>query len=243
MPSMPLPRRRLMSKKSNPEILAHEPTELGMLCLRRRELLGRPGTIVTEITLDHQLLMSSYNTVSERALASCALDLHPGRDLSVLVGGLGLGYTAYEALASPRVGRVDVVEYLPQVIDWLDRDLVPLSEQLKGDSRLHVAEGDIFERLSSNPQTRHDLILIDIDHAPDEPLGAASESFYSVPGLQRARAHLHEGGVMAVWSYAEDSPFARALHAVFRDVSVVPILIHNDLIDEETTDWLFVARG
>ena len=232
-----------MGKKSNLEILAHEPTELGVLCLRRRELLSRPGTIVTEISLDHQLLMSSYITVSERALASCALELHPGRDLSVLVGGLGLGFTAYEALTSPRVGKVDVVEYLPQVIDWLDRDLVPLSRQLKGDSRLSVGEGDIFERLGSKPQTRHDLILIDVDHAPDEPLGGSSEAFYSVPGLHRAREHLHDGGVMAVWSYAKDSPFASALHRVFRDVHVVPIVLQNDLIDEETTDWLFVARA
>ena len=56
---------------SNLEILAYEMTSLGDLCLRRRELLSRPGTVITEITLDHQLLMSSYNTVSERAF-SCA---------------------------------------------------------------------------------------------------------------------------------------------------------------------------
>ena len=76
---------------SNLKILAYEPTALGVLCLRRRELLSRPGTLVTEITLDHELLMSSYSTDSERALAEEALARHPGRDLSVLVGGLGLG--------------------------------------------------------------------------------------------------------------------------------------------------------
>lgn len=31
----------------NLEILAHEDTELGVLCLRRRELLASPGTVVT----------------------------------------------------------------------------------------------------------------------------------------------------------------------------------------------------
>ncbi len=59
--------------RSNLEILAYETTPLGDLCLRRRELLSRPGTVITEITLDHQLLMSSHNTVSERALATEAL--------------------------------------------------------------------------------------------------------------------------------------------------------------------------
>ena len=79
---------------SNLEILAYEPTPLGMLCLRRRALLGEPGTVVTEVTLNHEFLMSSYHTASERALASVALDLFGGQDVRVLVGGLGLGYTA-----------------------------------------------------------------------------------------------------------------------------------------------------
>ena len=94
---------------SNLEILAYETTHLGDLCLRRRELLSRPGTVITEITLDDQLLMSSYNTVSERALATEALARHPGDDLSVLVTGLGLGYTAAELLRSVRVERVEVI--------------------------------------------------------------------------------------------------------------------------------------
>ena len=58
-----------MQSPNNIEILADETTPLGPLCLRRRELLSEPGTVVTEITLDHQLLMSSYYTASERALA------------------------------------------------------------------------------------------------------------------------------------------------------------------------------
>jgi hypothetical protein len=65
------------------EILGYEPTPLGVLCLRRRELLSRPGTIVTEITLNHEFLMSSYLTRSEQALASCALAMHRGSDLRV----------------------------------------------------------------------------------------------------------------------------------------------------------------
>ena len=79
---------------SNLEILAYEMSPLGLLCLRRRELLSQPGTIVTEVTLNHEFLMSSLYTDSERALAQTALQMHSGKDLQVLVGGLGLGYTA-----------------------------------------------------------------------------------------------------------------------------------------------------
>ena len=65
------------------EILAYEPTDLGMLCLRRRELLCEPGTIVTEVTLNHEFLMSSYLTASEKALSETALAMHSGTQLNV----------------------------------------------------------------------------------------------------------------------------------------------------------------
>lgn len=80
--------------KLNLEILAYEQTPLGLLCLRRRELLSQPGTMVTEVTLNHEFLMSSLYTDSEQVLARTAIELHVGDNLSVLVGGLGLGYTA-----------------------------------------------------------------------------------------------------------------------------------------------------
>ena len=78
-------------KNSNVEFLAHQDTAIGTLILRRRTLLSKPGTVVTEISLDHEFLMSSHNTASERALSTVALEMHAGRELRVLVGGLGLG--------------------------------------------------------------------------------------------------------------------------------------------------------
>lgn len=230
---------------SNLKILAHEPTPLGLLCLRRRELLSRPGTVVTEVTLDHEFLMSSYITVSERALAGRALEMHRGQKLRVLVGGLGLGYTAYEVLSAGgrRVEHVEVVEYLPQVIGWVERDLVPLAAELKGDDRLALVEGDVYGQLAGPPERTYDLILIDVDHAPDEQLDSASVPFYTADGLRRARKHLAPGGILGVWSYAQHSPFSEALRDVFDDVHVEPVRMYNDLVDQETTDWLFFARS
>jgi spermidine synthase len=227
---------------SNIEILAYESTELGVLCLRRRELLSQPGTVVTEVTLNHEFLMSSYNTLSERQLARQALDMHARDGLQVLVGGLGLGYTAGEALTSPRVASVEVVEFLPAVIDWLHRGLFPLAGQLKADSRLSVVAGDVYERLWGTPEKQFDLILIDVDHSPDEHLGDGNVSFYTEAGLLRAKAHLAPSGVLAVWSYAECSPFASALRNVFRDVTVKEVTFNNDLVGQVNTDWLFFAR-
>ncbi len=227
---------------SNLQILAYETTPLGDLCLRRRELLSRPGVVITEITLDHQLLMSSYNTVSERALADEALARHPGQELSVLVGGLGLGYTAAKVLESDRVQRVEVIELFGAVVGFLKEGLVPLSEELLADPRFGVREGDAYATLHEQPEERWDLVLIDIDHAPDDHLGPGNESFYTEAGLARAKHHLAPGGILAVWSYAESSPFVDALRAAFEVVESVPITYMNDLVGEEHTDWLFLAR-
>ena len=225
------------------EILAYEPSPLGMICLRRRGIASEPGAVVTEITLDHQFLMSSRNTASERALARIALEMHAGRDLRVLVGGLGLGYTAREVLASSRVARVEVVELLRPVIDWLDRGLVPLAEELRADARLAVSEGDVYRRLASPPAGTHDLILVDVDHSPDEPLGAGSAAFYGESGLALAREHLAADGVLGVWSYAASPRFADALRRVFREVRVEPLRFENPVVGAAETNWLFFARG
>lgn len=224
------------------EILAYEPTELGTLCLRRRELLCEPGTIITEVTLNHEFLMSSYLTASEKALSEVALEMHTGSELRVLVGGLGLGYTASAALESDRVASCDVVEYLPQVIDWLRQGMVPLSEKLNVEPRLKVTQSDVYQRLLGPPTETHDLILIDVDHSPDENLGTANSKFYTAEGLQQAKRHLTDNGILGVWSYAESSPFADALHDVFRAVRIEPVTVFNNLINVEQTDWLFFAH-
>lgn len=101
------------------EILAYEESQLGVLCLRRRRTLREPRCWVTEVTQNHEFLMSSLHTDSEEALARLAIQRVSGNELQILVGGLALGYTAAAALDSKRVAKVEVVEFLPQVTDWL----------------------------------------------------------------------------------------------------------------------------
>jgi spermidine synthase len=228
---------------SNLEVLAYEESPLGWICLRRRELLSRPGTIVTEITLDAEMLMSSYHNDSEKALSSCALERHSGDELRVLIGGLGLGYTASEVLRSTRVKSVEVVELLPQVIRWMADGLVPESETLNGDLRCKMVEGDVYAMLEAEPERHYDLILVDVDHSPDEWLGTDNAGFYSRAGLARARKHLAPGGVLGVWSYAESSPFVAALREVFERVDVETVTFDNLFTEESETNWVFLARG
>lgn len=227
------------------EILADDDTPLGVLTLRRRELLSKPGTVVTEVTLDGEHLMSSYITASERALATLALEWHPGGALTVLVGGLGLGYTSAEALTSARVARVETVEFLPAVMQWCRDGLIPLADTLNGDPRHGIVAGDVYGRLAAAPDRdgpRYDLILIDVDHAPDAPLDPSGGVFYTAAGLRAAKQHLAPGGILGVWSAAENPAFESALRAVFNDVRVERVEVVNDLVDETYHDPIFLAR-
>lgn len=232
------------------EILDHTETPLGVLCLRRREMLSRPGTFVTEVTVDHEFLMSSHHTDSERALATRAIAWHAGpaasgrSELRVVVGGLGLGYTAKAALDTGSVGDLVVLELLPEVIRWFDDGLVPLAGVLGADSRFHVERADIFVRLAAAPPSElPDLILIDVDHSPDEVLAPANRAFYEPEGLRRAGAWLAPGGILAVWSSAENRAFVEALDSTFHEVRVERIEWRNELIDSDEVDELFLARG
>ena len=233
--------------RSSLEILAYEDTPLGPLCLRRRELLSEPGTIVTEVTLNHEFLMSSFNTDSERILSNRSVEIHGGDQIKAIVGGLGLGYTARELTSDPRVASVEVVEYLPPVIDWLRNGLVPLSEELEAAENLKISQGDIYERLlrevsGNGEEESFDLIVIDVDHSPSDTLSEEENPFYTAIGLAKAMSKLNRGGVLAVWSSAESSDFADALHQTFEQVHVEPVTTHNTLVGHQQTDWLFFGK-
>lgn len=230
-------------KPSKLEILAYEETSLGPLCLRRRELLSDPGTVVTEVTLNHEFLMSSYNTDSERIISNRAVEIHGGRNLKALVGGLGLGYTAAELLHHDAVASVEVVELLPHVIEWVRSGLVPLSNELNAAEQLQITAGDVYQRLLDEPRELFDLIVIDVDHSPSDRLGEADHTFYTREGLGRAKQHLRNDGILAIWSYAESSAFADALRSTFKQVYVEPVRTLNTLVGHEQTDWLFFGAA
>jgi spermidine synthase len=220
------------------EVLAAEETELGLIWLRER------GGAV-EISLDHEFLMSSATTDSERALSSCALAWHGGDALHALVGGLGLGATAHELLRSPRVASVRVVELLEPVLRWHAEGLVPLAAQLRSDARFAAERGDVYARLLAEPSSteRFDLVLIDVDHSPDERLGPSSASFYAAASLARARRHLAPGGVLGVWSYAPAPRFEAELARVFGVVRAESVAFRNALDGVHEENWVVLARG
>ncbi len=128
--------------------LDYRETPIGGLSLRRRREL-KLGVDVFEIKLGEEFLMSSLFTASEIALARLGLAGLPGPDLNVVVGGLGLGYTAQAVLEHANVGALIVVDALEAVIDWHRPGLVPLGHELTADPRCRFVLGDFFALAAS----------------------------------------------------------------------------------------------
>lgn len=116
---------------------------MGLISLRRRYDLS-VRTDVYEVKLDDEYVMTSLFTVAEGELARLGLARTPGTDLDVIVGGLGLGYTAREALMCNRITSLTVIEYSEAVIDWHERDLLPDTTGLAADSRVTLVCADFF---------------------------------------------------------------------------------------------------
>jgi spermidine synthase len=231
------------------EELDYRPTPIGAVSLRRRKEL-RLGIDVFEIKLGDEFLMSSLFTDSEIALARLGLAALEGDNLAVVVGGLGLGYTAKAVLDHETVGALVVVEALEPVIDWHREGLVPLGPALTGDPRCRFVEGDFFALAASEagfdsgtPGRRFDAVLVDIDHSPEALLDARSAAFYSEAGLTRLATHLAPGGVFGLWSNDRpDDAFTARLAAVFADARAEEVTFHNPLQDRPFTQTVYLGK-
>jgi spermidine synthase len=232
------------------EELDYQATPIGALSLRRRRDL-RLGVDVFEIKLGEEYLMSSQFTASEIALARLGLAELSGRNLDVVVGGLGLGYTARAVLEHPQVGSLLVIDALAAVIDWHRKGLVPLGAELSGDARCRFVHGDFFALAKSDagfdpdtPGRRYDAVLVDIDHSPDLLLDAGNAFFYQPEGLRRLAAWLRPGGVFGLWSNAlPDTAFTARLADHFAQARAEAVTFHNPLQDRPFTQTVYLARA
>jgi spermidine synthase len=230
------------------EFLDAQQTPMGVISLRRRHD-PVSGQIVYEAKLDDEFLMSSLFTAAEEEVARLALAEVDGDELDVVVGGLGLGYTAHTVLTDPRVHSLIVVDALGQVIDWHQRHLLPLGDPLTSDSRCRLLQGDFFTLAAGDgfdaaePDRRFDAVIVDIDHSPRELLHPSHAGFYEPTGIRRLARHLRPGGVFSLWSNdPPDAAYTAELEAVFVDVRAEVVRFDGALPDREATNTVYVAR-
>jgi hypothetical protein len=221
-------------------------TAMGDLSLRRRRILSL-AIDVLEVKLGEEFLMSSLFTAGERALANLALAETDAPVVDVLVGGLGLGFTAAAALDDPRVRTLTVLEALQPVIDWHRRGLVPLGDRLIGDPRCCLRQHDFFAAMAprrDDDATRYDAILLDIDHSPRALLNDRHRSFYEAEGLRGVTRRLRPAGVFAMWSdEGPDEAFLAALASVFHERRAEVVAFFNPLQNRDASCTIYIARG
>ncbi len=205
------------------------------MVLRRRP--SRPP--VEELIVNGVFAMDSTEPASERALARLAAGAQ-----RVLVGGLGLGYTAAELLDAG-VGTLDVVELEPCLLEWARADLTPVLGRVAADPRCRLWAGDVAAVLSGSadpPAGRWDAILLDVDNGPDFLIHAANHTIYALPALRDAHRQLAAGGLLAVWSQSPSPALLDALATV--DPSAAE---HRHVSERDGRRWTYalytVRRG
>jgi len=238
------------------EVIDYQDTPLGPVMLRKRRMMTLDNVEVYEIMLGQDFLMSSLFTVVEEALSTLGMaateKAFPGNEqLSVVVGGLGLGYTGKVALDHAFVGELIIVDYLQPVIDWHVNGLVPHGAGLTADPRCRYEHGDFFKRAvseagigfdSADPEKKYHAILLDIDHSPAHLLNEQHASFYQVDGLRKMTEQLHSGGIFALWS--DDPPedsFLEVLNEVFSICEIHVVPFKNPILGRDSESTVYVC--
>ena len=214
----------------------------GEIVLRERHdpEAGPNAPAVLELRVNGVFVMDTFETSSEKGLASAALKQveHPR---SVVVGGLGLGFTMHEVLADKRVERLVVVEIEDALVQWMRDGTVPHGPSYLADERVMVMTADIRTAMAEATPAAHDLVLLDVDNGPGFLVYDDNEAIYQGEFLRQVRDALRPGGACVVWS-AEESPRLQAeMEAVFGNAAAVPYDVTLQSRDEHY--WIYLSRN
>jgi spermidine synthase len=158
----------------------------------------------------------------------------------VLVGGLGLGFTAHAVLADPRVEKVAVVEIEDAIVGWMRDATVPHGPAFLADERLTIVVADVRAAVAEATPASYDLVLLDVDNGPGYLVHDSNAEVYAVPFLRQLHDLLRPGGALVVWSAAPDRALGEAVEQVFGAVAPVPFDVQLQGRAEQY--WLYQAR-
>lgn len=235
------------------EELDCQETPLGLISLRKRAEPRLDNRILYEVKLGDEFLMSSLFPEAEIQLSKLGLQALKenghNSNLDIVVGGLGLGYTAGAALEDDKVGSLVVIDIMPAVIEWHQKHLVPLGESLCADARCTLQLGDFFE-LATNPEPGFPMsnrqvhgVFLDIDHSPGNWLDQGNSSFYTEDALKKMKNKIVSGGIFGLWSNdLPDNQFTNLLEAVFDRVETQVVAFHNPYSGGESTNSVYLAH-
>ena len=202
---------------------------------RRGEATAPDGTVLALFEHDGAFvmrvngveLMSTRRHRSEDALAELACEpLRERAGATVLIGGLGLGFTLKAALrVLPPDARVVVVEMLEAVIDWNRNPDYPLAGDALRDPRVELRHADVADILATR-RGAFDAIMLDVDNGAAALTTSGNARLYGAAGIQAAVAALRPEGRLAYWCADDDRAFASALRRAGLIVDVTRVSAH-----------------
>jgi spermidine synthase len=205
----------------------------------RGELVLRRRGAVLELRVNGVFVMDTAETGSEIELARAALAL-VDRPRDVLVGGLGLGFTAHEVLADIRVERLQVVEIEEGLIGWMRDGTVPHGPTYLADERLTVTHADVRRAVAEAAPGSVDLVLLDVDNGPGNLVYDENRAVYETHFLESTARTLRSGGALVIWSAAETQELQEAMAGAFGSCEAIPHPVRLQTRDERY--WLYLSR-
>jgi spermidine synthase len=189
-----------------------------------------------ELRVNGIFVMDDVETSSERLLARSALDAGAR---TVLVGGLGLGFTTRELLASPTVERLVVAELHGEIVDLMRDGTIPGADLLD-DPRLDVVVGDVRDVVAAQPDGSLDAILLDVDNGPDFLVHDVNARVYREEFVAACASRLADDGLLGIWSMADSEALRHRLDARFEQVRGEPVDVRLQGRDERY--WILGGR-
>jgi spermidine synthase len=208
------------------------PGRNGYLVLRKR------GTEYSIRTPETELMNSRvHGSEDELARKACErLNHKPG--LTILIGGLGMGYTLAAALEETGPDcRITVAELIPAVITWNKKYLGHLAGKPLNDPRVLIRQEDVADTISAEKKS-FDAILLDVDNGPEGLTQKANNRLYTTAGLKKAHQALGPGGILAVWSAKTDPAFTRRLKQCKFNTRTIGVRARKSGKGSRHTIWL-----
>jgi len=233
------------------EELDFQSTALGDISLRRRSEPRLENKIIYEVKLGDEFLMSSLFVEAEEQLSTLGLaQLNANgysRDLNIVVGGLGLGYTAVTALNDLNVTRLRTIDVMKPVINWHQKGVLPVGDVLFSDPRSELIHADFFA-VATDPrkgfldENSVHAVFLDIDHSPQHWLNKTNQSFYTLDSLSAVAHKIKSGGVFALWSNDwPDDGFVALLDQVFNSTETHVVRFANPYSGGESINTVYVS--
>ncbi len=238
------------------EELDYQSTPFGEISLRRRTEPRLDNKLIYEVKLGDEFLMSSLFVEAEEQLSKLGLAQLKENDLidnlDIVVGGLGLGYTALSVLNDTSVKTLRTIDVMQPVINWHQQGILPIGDILETDSRSTLRHGDFFAIATAsgsgfNAEGPLDdkpvhAVLLDIDHSPSHWLKESNRSFYSVDSLSVMATKIVSGGVFGLWSNdLPDEKFIQLLNSVFASTQAHVVRFPNPYSGGESTNSVYIC--